>query len=116
EPEVYPRLEVRGGGYFGGLEYMFKADHSLLDRFPQMAEPIRIPDGTYKAAVYQTNAPESHYDEFLRDRAGVGPKGVWDAHGLVAASAVAGVFATLIAAAVGPRELWMTIVGVTAAL
>src|SRR5438067_4253166 len=49
EPEHYLRLEVKGDGYFGGLEYLFQEDRSLLDRFPHMAEPIRIPDGTYTA-------------------------------------------------------------------
>ena len=116
EPERYPALTVRGDGYFGGLEYLFKDDRSLLDRFPHMAGPVRIPDGTYAATVYQTDVPESQYDEFLRGRAGTAAKGVWDAHGLVAAWAVAGVFASLITAATGPRQLWTTIVGVTAAL
>jgi hypothetical protein len=116
EPERYPRLVVRGEGYFGGMEYMFQEDRSLLDRFPHMAERIRIPDGTYAASVYQTDAPEAQYEEFLRNRAGVGPKGVWDAHGKVAACAVAGVLASLVAAAVGPRGLWVPVVGVTLAL
>jgi hypothetical protein len=115
-PEHYPRLEVRGDGYFGGLEYLFKDDRSLLDRFPQMAEVVRIPDGIYKATVYQAEAPESLYEEYLRNRAGPAAKGVWDAHRLVAACAVAGVFASLIAAATGPRGLWQPVVGVTAAL
>ena len=104
EPEHYPRLVVKGDGYFGGMEYMFQEDRSLLDRFPHMAEAIRIPDGTYAATVYQTDATEAQYEEFLRSRAGVGPKGVWDAHAKVAACAGAGVLASLIAAAVGPRR------------
>src|SRR5436190_23377729 len=48
-----PSLIVRGPGYFGGMEYMFKHDSSFRDKYPGMCEQVNIPDGTYSARVWR---------------------------------------------------------------
>src|SRR5581483_9816022 len=47
DEEKYPHLAVRGVGYFGGMEYVFKRDSSFLDKYPHMCEKVEIPPGEY---------------------------------------------------------------------
>ncbi len=49
DEENSPRLVVCGDGYFGGMEYMFKNEGSLLNWTVGMIEKMQIPEGTYSA-------------------------------------------------------------------
>lgn len=97
EEECISALLVCGVGYFGGMEYMFKKDRRLLDRYPGMCEPVIIPAGTYTARVYQTHVPESVYEDWLESHAGCNAKRLWDMHATITASAIVGVLVTLLA-------------------
>jgi len=91
DEERIPVLAVRGVGYFGGMEYMFKQYPKLLTKYPAMCEQVLTPEGTYAARVYRTEVPESLYESWLAAQAGVGAKRLWDIHGVIAAGAVASV-------------------------
>ena len=84
----YPALVVRGDGYFGGAEYLFKRDATMRDRFAGMCERVRIPAGTYAATVYETELPASLHDTWLRGRIGAGPVRLWKVRTAAAAGAI----------------------------
>src|SRR5687768_15704805 len=45
-------LQVAGGGWFGGMEAMFRDDRSYLDRHPRKCSAVQIPAGEYFAEVF----------------------------------------------------------------
>jgi hypothetical protein len=96
DEERYPTLVVKGQGYFGGGEYMFKHDSSFLKKHPRMCERVVVPEGAYAATVYRTNVPEEIYEAWLKDHAGSRAKRLWDFHGVLAACSVAAVVLSLI--------------------
>lgn len=112
DEEQIPTLEVRGVGYFGGMEYMFKHDSSFLEKYPSMCEQIEIPNGSYSASVYRTEIPETLYDSWITRQAGTGPKRLWDIHGNIAACAVASVFLSLIAISFVTWTVWFYLLAV----
>jgi hypothetical protein len=92
----YPAVVVRGDGYFGGAEYMFKRDATMRDRCAGMTGRVRIPAGTYAAAVYRTEPPAALQDTWMRDRVGAGAVRLAKARTVAAAGAVVcGVLAVL---------------------
>lgn len=111
--ERYPTLHVNGGGYFGGMEYIFKRDSSFLDKYPHMCEPVAIPDGEYSANVYCTNVPEKLYETWIVENLGRSAKRWWDFHGYVAALAIAGVFASLVGLFVMSWTIWYVVMAST---
>ncbi|QDU55747.1 hypothetical protein [Aeoliella mucimassa] len=70
EDEQYSELTVNGDGYFGGMEYMFKQDHTAYERNPHMLEKVDIPEGKYRAIVYSTTVADSFRREWLLRRVG----------------------------------------------
>jgi hypothetical protein len=104
--ETIPKLTPRGKGYFGGMEYVFKSDRSFLDKYPHMAEVVRIPEGTYEACVYTTEVPNETVDAWLEKRVGPRVKRLWKLHGIFAKLAATSVLAILIAAFVVDRTIW----------
>jgi hypothetical protein len=71
DEERYPRLTVRGPGYFGGMEYMFKHDSGFLKKYPTMCDVVAIPDGDYSATVYRTDVTDDFTNAWLGKHAGV---------------------------------------------
>jgi hypothetical protein len=116
DEERIPVLAVRGVGYFGGMEYMFKQYPKLLTKYPAMCEQVLTPEGTYAARVYRTEVPESLYESWLAAQAGVGAKRLWDIHGVIAAGAVASVFAMFLAFFFVPWTVWFCILAIASAL
>jgi hypothetical protein len=114
--QQYPMLHVRGTGYFGGGEYIFKDDSALLDKFPAMCQQINIPDGTYVARVYTTDVPESIYESWLLKEAGVGAKLIANLNGVIVALAFVGVLGSLISLCFVAWTLWFYIVATTLTL
>ncbi len=113
--EHYPKLEVNGDGYFGGMEYMFKTDRSFLDRYPHMCEQVAIPNGSYAATVYFTDLPESHHQKWLVDQVGHRSMRLWMLQrGLVALS-VSSVFSLLGSSFFLSWTAWMWAAGLTIA-
>jgi hypothetical protein len=112
----YPTLVVSGAGYFGGLEYIFKRDSSLLHKYPHMCEPVTIPEGNYSARVFRTDIPQRLYGEWLVKQAGAWAKRLWDTYRIIVGCCVAGVFASLITFFFASRNVWLAIVALTAAL
>lgn len=99
EEEKYPTLKVQGAGYFGGLEYLFKYDSRLLDKYPIMCEKIAIPEGVYSATVYQTDLPEDFYEAKLAEQTDPRDRQMWRRQQRCVAFSAAGIVATLIALA-----------------
>ncbi len=97
DEEFVPRLFVRGIGFFGGMECMFKHDSSFVKKYPAMCEQVSIPEGTYSARIYHTDIPESLYESWLLSQAGTKAKRLWDIHGYIAACAVASMILSLVA-------------------
>src|SRR5262249_4377992 len=106
DEELIPNLVVRGAGYFGGMEYMFKRDCSFLKKHPAMCEQVNIPDGTYSARVYRTKIPDDLYDAWLLSRVGARAKRFWGIHSIIAACAVASVFVLLISFCLVTWTVW----------
>jgi hypothetical protein len=115
DEERYPKLIVSGDGYFGGVEYLFKYDRRLLDKYPHMCEKVAIPDGTYTAWVYQTDVPELMYDGRLLEQAGARAVRLWNLHGRLAALSVVAVLGTLLTYFVLPWLVWLGILTLTLA-
>jgi hypothetical protein len=116
DEERIPSLVVRGVGYFGGMEYMFKHDSSFLKKHPNMGEQVKIPEGTYSARVYRTAISETFYESWLLTQAGVGAKRFWDIHGTIAACAIASIFASLIAFFFVAWTVWFCILAIASIL
>ena len=70
DEDNYPKMTVKGDGYFGGLEYIFKRDSSLSAKFPGMLEKVAIPQGTYTAKVYRTAITDVRRQSWLGDHVG----------------------------------------------
>ena len=111
DEETYPRLSVRGEGFFGGLEYVFKRDASLLERYPGMMERVRLPEGDYGARVWRTDLPEGFRDQWLRKHAGAWAVRVWRAHMNLMLLAIACALATLVALCLVPWRVWFCTAG-----
>jgi hypothetical protein len=103
--EHIPGVVVKGEGYFGGMEYIFKLDSSFRDKYPHMCGRVELPQGTYSARIYSTDVPETTYKSWLLKEAGVKGKRYADVHGGIAACAVAGVLVSFIAAFVATRTV-----------
>src|SRR5690242_17671429 len=88
EEEHYPKVTVRGTGYFGGMEYMFKRDRAALDKYPHTCAPIDIPSGEYAATIFDTRVTDRFEKSWLRERAGAGARRITLLHHLVSAGAV----------------------------
>jgi hypothetical protein len=116
EEERYPSLIVRGDGYFGGAEYMFKHNDTLRIAFPHMSEKVVMPAGTYAARVWRTNVPESVYHTWLVREAGPGAKRLRDLHRGIATCAVVGVLLALVTLLFVPWAVWFCIAGAAIAL
>jgi len=112
DEQRYPILAVEGDGYFGGMEYMFKADRSFLDRYPHMCEKVAVPPGTYSATIYRTNPPDEIYDEYL-ERTGPAAMRVWRLHSTAAAGAIVGIFGSLISFLFLGWMQWAMVVAIT---
>jgi hypothetical protein len=116
DEEQIPTLVVRGVGYFGGMEYMFKHDSSFPERYPGMCEPVQIPEGTYSAHVYRTELPETLYESWLLKEAGARAKRCWDLSNSITACAVASAFISLIMFFLVPWTVWFSSLAVAAIL
>jgi hypothetical protein len=114
DEERYPTLLVRGVGYFGGAEYMFKATPGLLEKYPHMCGQVVLPEGSYSARVYSTEIPETLFESWLVEQAGATAKRIWDVQGFMAGCAVAGVLASLFALIVASWTVWSAIAATTA--
>ncbi|MCE9530014.1 MAG: hypothetical protein K8T89_02565 [Planctomycetes bacterium] len=114
DEEQIPNLLVRGTGYFGGMEYMFKRDSSFLTKYPQMCEQVRIPEGNYSARVYRTESRETLYNSWILTQAGAAAKRISDLHGVITACAVVGVFASVITLFVASLTIWYCITALAA--
>jgi hypothetical protein len=95
--QVIAQLLVRGEGYFGGIECMFKYDARFLKKHPAVGEKLSIPEGRYLARVYSTEIPEGLYEEWLMSQSGARAVRLCSLHRTIAACAVAGAAAALIA-------------------
>lgn len=106
QEECIPLLAVKGEGFFGGLEYVFKTDRTLVEKYPSMLQPVAIPEGAYAATVYRTDVPDAVYETWLEDRAGRGAKRLWYVNTWLAAAAVIGALATVVGACVLSWAAW----------
>jgi hypothetical protein len=97
DEEIIPALTVRGVGYFGGMEYMFKEDSTLLKKYPGMCEQIHIPEGIYSARVYRVDTPEELYESWMETHTMPRAKRLWELHSTIAAGAVVSVPVSLLA-------------------
>ncbi len=97
DEQRYPVVTAQGTGYFGALEGLFQRDSRYVEKYPGMCEPVDLPEGTYSAAVYETDFSEELYESWLLEHAGPEAKGLWDLHNSLAALAVFGVLGSLIA-------------------
>lgn len=70
-------LDVPGEGWFGGMEFLFREDRFLLDRYPRLCTAIAIPPGRYSAEVFRTEIPDDVYEFWLRDQAGAAAQRWW---------------------------------------
>jgi len=113
DQQTIPNLVVRGVGYFGGMEYMFKRDATFREEHPNMCAPVSIPDGTYSARVYRTTISDAVYDEWLLKHAGAEAKTYHDIHKFIAIGAVAGVLATLGTFCYVDEYIWYGIASIT---
>lgn len=102
-----PALVVRGVGYFGGAEYVFKHAPCLRERHPGMCQPVDIPTGTYAARVYRTEVPDELRDAWLASRVGRGSVRLWHAHGAAVGCALAGLTGAVVAALALPGLAWV---------
>jgi hypothetical protein len=68
EDVTIPRLIAKGDAYFNGGEYVFKHDRSYFDKYPQMDQPLRLPDGIYQATVYLSEDSSDDSVRWLRQR------------------------------------------------
>lgn len=103
-------LAVRGEGFFGGMEYTFKSDRTLLDKYPRVLQMVTIPDGDYAATIYTTNVPADVYETWLEGHAGRNCKRLWYVHSWLAASAMIGGLATIVGACVLSWAAWFWVV------
>jgi hypothetical protein len=92
-----PRLIASGEGYFGGAEYVFKGDATLLEQYPSMCQPIEIPAGTFEACVYRTELPEDLHDSWLLEQAGPRAIRMWEWQTTLVGLSISLVFAVFIA-------------------
>jgi hypothetical protein len=116
EEEHVSSLSVRGEGFFGGMEYMFKSDRALLDKYPGMCEQVTIPDGTYTARIYSTNIANGVYEAWLVKHAGRTAKRMWDLHGYVIGMSVIAFIASLVCLFVLSWTSWFYVVALAVAL
>lgn len=114
--EEYQQLAVRGEGYFGGLEYMFKHDRQFLDQHQGMCQPVKMPAGQYSASVYQTEIPQAFAASWLREQSGAAAMRISNLQGWLVSLSVLGVFASLISLFILPRPAWFALASVTAIL
>jgi hypothetical protein len=112
--EEIPALVVRGRGWFGDMEYMFKSDSSFHEKYPGMIEQVEIPEGTYRAQVYRTHILDATYDAWMLDQAGTAATRFWRFHGNIAACAVVSVLATVITFFIVSWTVWFCILGTSA--
>lgn len=116
DEERYPKLVVKGDGYFGGMEYLFKREASLRKKYPGMCEKITIPDGTYAATVYRTIVSERLRTAWLLEHAGRLAKWMSDIQGVILLCAAFSVLVSLLSLCVVSWVAWFYIVGVTVVL
>jgi hypothetical protein len=114
--EKIPSLIVHGNGFFSGMEYMFKNNPGLAEKYAGMCEQVQIPDGNYSARVYCTEVPETLYDSWLSKHAGAGAKRLWKIHGIIVAFSVVGVLASLVAFFAVTWTVWFYILAIAATL
>jgi hypothetical protein len=70
-------LQVAGDGWFGGLEAIFRADRSYLDRRPRKCSAVQIPAGEYLAELFVTEVPAAVYEDWIRREAGESAQRWW---------------------------------------
>lgn len=70
-------LQIAGEGWFGGLEAIFRADRSYLDRHPRKCSAVQIPAGEYSAEYFVTEVPDSVYEDWIRTEAGESAQRWW---------------------------------------
>ncbi|QDU25631.1 hypothetical protein ETAA8_07010 [Anatilimnocola aggregata] len=87
------KVKVAGESWFGGLEYAFKTDRTMLGKRPGMCSPVAIAAGEYEATIYATDVPDEVYEAWLVEKSSPSAKRLWDVQSWFAAT---GVVATMI--------------------
>lgn len=116
EEEKIPRLLVKGDGYFGGIEYIFKRDSRRAKGYPHMIEKIVIPEGAYSASVYQADITDHLHASWIAHRVGVRVRRLWRLHSSIAVLSVVGVLCTVITLFFVSWPVWFAISGATGLL
>lgn len=105
------RLVASGEGYFGGAEYMFKSDATLLEQYPSMCQRIEIPAGTYAARVYRTELPDNLDEDWLLEKAGPRAKRMWECQTTLVGLSIALVLAVFVAWLLVSWVIWYGLIG-----
>ena len=113
DEESYPELTVRGDGYFGGMEYIFKKPGSLQEKMVGMIEKVQIPDGTYSARVYRVAHTDSFYNSWLVKHVGASAKRLANVQVKLGVCAFIGILASMISFFFTTWAGWMYVVGAT---
>jgi hypothetical protein len=113
DEEKYATLRVKGDGYFGGMEYLFKHDSTLVDKSAGMLQKIAIPDGTYSATVYRTEQPDGFYQSWLRNKVGPAAKWLWNLQRAFAMTAFVSILSNVMFLFFPSWGVWFHSLGVT---
>jgi hypothetical protein len=113
DEERYPALIVHGDGYFGGAEYMFKNDQTMLNGYPRMMEKVEVPEGTYSARVYRVAHLEGICESWTRERFGVQVMRLTKLHSVLTACSVIGAIGLVVSFVFVTWTEWLHFVGGT---
>lgn len=114
QPQPMLRLIASGDGYFGGAEYMFKRDTTVLEQYSGMCGMISIPAGTYAATFCRIEIPDQLYEAWLLNQAGPGAKRMWELQTTLVALSIALVLAVFAAWLFVSWYIWYGVIAAAA--
>jgi hypothetical protein len=89
-PEILEEFRVPSGRlYLTGVEYAFREDDQLLQKFPHMGGSVTIPAGVYRLMLHRASYPRGYLERRFRALATPWEYGTWQSMRVLIPTAVA---------------------------